>query len=154
MATITAIASGRWSADAATVWSSGAAPTSADDVVTPAATNLTSITIATSKFNLNAHGLLDNDPIVLGTSGALPTGVNTTTVYYVVNKTANDFQLEASIGGGAITLSGSQSGTHSFNKRFTVTLDTTGLVCKTFNFGRGWKLAASTTASAVVLTLP
>ena len=59
-----------------------------------------------------AHGLSNNDPVVFTTSGALPTGLTATTVYYVVNKNTDDFQVSATVGGSAINTSGSQSGTH------------------------------------------
>jgi hypothetical protein len=65
----------------------------------------------------NAHGLENGDPVKLTTTGALPTGLTANTVYYVVNKTANDFQLALSTGGAAINTSGSQSGTHTCTNR-------------------------------------
>lgn len=60
-----------------------------------------------------AHGLPDGSAIRLSTTGALPTGLSADTTYYIVNSTADTFQLEASVGGGAINTSGTQSGTHT-----------------------------------------
>jgi hypothetical protein len=60
-----------------------------------------------------AHGLLNDDPVVFNTSGALPTGLTAGTVYYVVNKNTDDFQVAATVGGAAINTSGSQSGTQT-----------------------------------------
>lgn len=59
------------------------------------------------------HGLVLNDPVVLSTTGALPTGFVAGTTYYIKNPTTNTFSLAASVGGGSITTSGSQSGTHT-----------------------------------------
>jgi len=60
-----------------------------------------------------AHGLPDGSAIRLSTTGSLPTGLSEDTTYYVVNGTTNTFELEASVGGGAINTSGAQSGTHT-----------------------------------------
>lgn len=60
-----------------------------------------------------SHGLSNGDPVVLSTTGALPTGYVAGTTYYVVNQTANTFSLAATVGGLAINTSGAQSGTHT-----------------------------------------
>lgn len=61
----------------------------------------------------NGHGLSDGDMVLMTTDGALPTGLAAGTVYFVVNSDTNTFQLEASVGGGAIETTGAQSGTHT-----------------------------------------
>lgn len=61
----------------------------------------------------NAHGLVNGSPIVLYTTGALPTGLVAGTTYYVVGATTNAFNLSATVGGAAINTSGSQSGVHT-----------------------------------------
>jgi len=60
------------------------------------------------------HGLEDGARMHLYTDGALPTGLSLLTDYYVVNATADTFQLSASLGGAAINTSGGQSGTHQY----------------------------------------
>lgn len=60
-----------------------------------------------------SHGRQNGDPIKFTTTGALPTGLIAGTTYYIVNKTANTFQVAATAGGTAIDTSGSQSGTHT-----------------------------------------
>lgn len=61
-----------------------------------------------------AHNLVAGDKVYFTTTGALPTGLTPNTHYYVLNPVANNtFNLEASLGGGAITTTGSQSGTHT-----------------------------------------
>jgi tyrosinase len=61
---------------------------------------------------LNAHGLLANAPVMFTTTGALPTGLVTQTIYYVKNPTTNTFEVSATPGGASINTSGTQSGTH------------------------------------------
>ena len=66
-------------------------------------------------FTSNAHGLLNGYLVQLKTTGALPSPLAVDTDYYVINKTANTFQLSTSYGGSAInTIGGTQSGTHYF----------------------------------------
>jgi hypothetical protein len=60
------------------------------------------------------HGLAVGDPIVLRTTGALPTGLTAGTTYYVVSTPlATTITISATAGGSAINTSGSQSGTHT-----------------------------------------
>lgn len=61
-------------------------------------------------FGLTAHGLANGTPVLMqravvaGALAALPTGFTELTVpYFVVNTAADTFQLEATVGGGAIT---------------------------------------------------
>lgn len=59
---------------------------------------------ATDTFTRTAHGLVNNDRINFGLlkSGVIPAGLNTTTFYYVVNKTDDTFQVSLTLGGAAI----------------------------------------------------
>ncbi len=59
---------------------------------------------------LTNHGFAAGAPILFSTTGALPTGIATGTTYYVLNPTANTFQIAATPGGAAIATSGVQSG--------------------------------------------
>lgn len=60
-----------------------------------------------------AHGKSNGQPVVLTTTGALPTGFTAGTWYYIVNVTTNTYQLSATVGGSGINTTGSQSGTHT-----------------------------------------
>lgn len=60
-----------------------------------------------------AHGMSNGDEVKFVTTGALPTGLAAGTVYYVVNKAADTFQVAATRGGAAINTSGTQSGVHT-----------------------------------------
>lgn len=72
------------------------------------------VTIASpGVLTLVGHGFAAGAPIMLFTTGALPTGLAAGTLYYVVSSAADTFSLAATAGGTAINTSGSQSGSHS-----------------------------------------
>lgn len=60
-----------------------------------------------------SHGLTDGDGILFTTTGALPTGLTANTIYYVINSTADTFQVTSHRDGSGINISGTQSGTHT-----------------------------------------
>lgn len=60
-----------------------------------------------------AHGLANGARVYLTTTGALPTGVVASQLYFVVNSAANTFQIANTSGGAAVSTSGTQSGTHT-----------------------------------------
>ena len=79
----------------------------------------------------NSHGLVEGTPVRFTTTGALPTGITASTTYYVKYLTANTFHLAATVGGTAITTSGSQSGTHTGTRGLiagTTSITATGAV--------------------------
>lgn len=77
--------------------------------------NTFTVTIASpAVFTKSTHGFIGGERIRLSTTGALPTGLNTTTDYYVLFVDANTFRLSLTLGGTAINTSGTQSGTHSY----------------------------------------
>lgn len=100
------------------------------------------VTIASpGVFTLNAHGLVNGDQVRLTTTGALPTGLNTSTTYFVVSSATNTFQLSLTLGGAAINTSGSQSGVHSVQYFPFGAGDgstTFGLPDMRAEFARGW----------------
>ncbi|MFN4360514.1 MAG: phage tail protein [Hylemonella sp.] len=73
------------------------------------------VTIATpGVFSKASHGFTGGERMRLSTTGALPTGLNTSTDYFVLYLTSGTFQLSLTHGGAPIATSGSQSGTHSY----------------------------------------
>lgn len=60
-----------------------------------------------------AHGLENGSLVTLTTTGSLPTGLTAGVSYYVVGKTAGNFQLALTPGGSPITTTGTQSGVHT-----------------------------------------
>ena len=73
------------------------------------------VTIASpGVFTRASHGFNGNERVRLSTTGALPTGLGTTTDYYVEVIDADTFYLASTFEGTPINTSGSQSGTHSY----------------------------------------
>lgn len=70
---------------------------------------------------LQDHRLAANDTVTFSTTGALPTGINAGTAYYVIVVDADHFQLSPSTSGFAITTSGTQSGVHTLTSNNTTT---------------------------------
>lgn len=85
-------------------------------------TNVT-ITIASPGVVSHAgHSFVAGDPIVLSTTGSLPTGLTAGTVYFVRNPVAGvSYELSITTGGASINTTGTQSGTHSAGRAFGTT---------------------------------
>lgn len=84
--------------------------------VTVAAQQSAAVTISNASpaiVTYNAHGLTAGRPIRLSTLGTLPAPLSPNTIYYVVNPTANNFQLSLTVGGAAINTSSAGSGLHN-----------------------------------------
>lgn len=73
---------------------------------------------------LVGHGYVDGDPVVFSEI-VTTTGLTAGTVYYVVNANADDFQVEASIGGGAVVLG---TGDGTANVHLVITDEVTGVI--------------------------
>ena len=85
-------------------------------------TALTSISNASpAVFTLASHGLVANDPLILSTSGTLPTGLTVGVVYYVISAglTSSEFEVSLTVGGAAVNTSSAGSGTHSMTYVYT-----------------------------------
>jgi len=73
-------------------------------------------TNATERINKVGHGLVNTTKVMFSNSGgALPTGLNNYTTYYVVNKNNDDFQVSLTSGGAAVTFSDDGSGTNQYH---------------------------------------
>lgn len=59
---------------------------------------------ALDQFTAAGHGLSNNQVLYFGAS-VVPSGMSALTKYYVVNKTANTFQISSTVGGTALSLS-------------------------------------------------
>ncbi|MBI1201502.1 MAG: hypothetical protein GC182_03220 [Rhodopseudomonas sp.] len=99
---------------------------------------------APGKVNWAAHGLVNDTPVLMTTTGALLTGLTAGNWYYIVNAGTNDFELSATAGGASIDFSGTQSGVHTAfangDNQF---------------FGNGWTLGGellTSVAAAIVTT--
>ena len=86
--------------------------------------DICTITIATpAVITQTAHGYVLGDAIKFSTTGALPTGLNTSAIYYVTNIATNTFNVsttyENAVAGTKINTTGSQSGEHKALKQGT-----------------------------------
>jgi hypothetical protein len=61
-----------------------------------------------------AHGVKENQQVVLATNGTLPGGLSTATPYFAVDIGANDFGLALRAGGAKIDITSTGSGTHTY----------------------------------------
>jgi hypothetical protein len=61
-----------------------------------------------------AHGLVNNDLIIMSSTGTLPAGLAEETQYYVINATANTFEVSLTVGGSAVDITDTGTGTHSW----------------------------------------
>lgn len=85
-----------------------------DKVMLGTLTSTVTITIASpGVVSWATNGLPNGTPVYLTTTGALPTGLSASTIYFVVNRAAGTFQLSATLDGAPIVTTGSQSGTHT-----------------------------------------
>ena len=85
-----------------------------DDTYLGTMSDAVSFTGATNDFiTSNAHGLINTQPIrVIGTD--LPAGLSIDTDYYVRDKTTNTFKVETSVGGGAVNITDTGTGTQTW----------------------------------------
>lgn len=130
-----------------------------------ATTSLGTVTITIASpgiLTLNNHGLLVGDTVTLATTGALPTGLSTSTTYFVISAglTTNSFELSATAGGSAINTSGTQSGTHTLtlttnNYILTLTPQPTAYAAgQEFEIKASFATTGSAQTSVQVGTLP
>jgi hypothetical protein len=70
----------------------------------------------------NGHGLSNADKVMFN-GASIPAALDEYTTYYVVNKTDNTFQVETSVGGGAVVFAGDGSGNYHKILRRSVDVD-------------------------------
>lgn len=72
-------------------------------------------TVVSSKITNNGHGLENGMRVrFFSSGGSLPSGINFGVDYYIVSKTTNDFRVSTTLGGTAITITGTGSGTLTY----------------------------------------
>ena len=82
--------------------------------------------IDSSTVNLldTGHGHIDGQELTLSAATSLPTGLLANTIYYVVNKTTNTFQVSLSSGGDAVAFTTNGSGTLTWTKTLLKAIST------------------------------
>ena len=79
------------------------------------------------KLDITSHGFLNDDRIMVTSSSQdLPAGLDSATVYYVINKTTNDFELSLTSSGSAVDITDNGTGTHIAKKVNVTTLSDDG----------------------------
>jgi hypothetical protein len=73
----------------------------------------TTVNVSTEVFTANGHGLSNGDEVQFITTDTLPAGLSINTTYHVITSTTNTFQVEATLGGGAIDITNAGVGTHT-----------------------------------------
>lgn len=79
-------------------------------------------TPATDRLNATAHGLVEGNAVNFRTTGTLPAGLAVGTVYSVINPTADDFQVTETVGGSAVDITDTGTGTHTATMEAAVDL--------------------------------
>jgi hypothetical protein len=79
----------------------------------------------TNTITITSHGFSNGNRLLFTSTGAVPTGLVAGTQYYVINKTANTFQISTSIGGSAVSITDVGSGLHTVvrNKDLSASFD-------------------------------
>jgi len=83
---------------------------------------------------LDAHGLVDDDTIVFGTSHTLPAGLSVDTLYYIINATTGTFKVSTSEGGSEVDITDTGTGIQSWYRH---------------SIGRAWQYSVSTSYKTV-----
>lgn len=82
-------------------------------VVTRALTSISNAATAVLTVSSADYLPLNNSPVRLTTTGALPTGLSVGVTYWVINASGTTFNLSATKGGAALGTSSAGSGTHT-----------------------------------------
>jgi len=75
------------------------------------------ITIASPGVATLGFSPVNGDAIVFQTTGTLPTGITSGTIYYVINASGQTCNISTTYGGSAINTTGTQSGTQQISAR-------------------------------------
>ncbi len=79
------------------------------------------------KLDITSHGFSnDNRIMITSSSQDLPAGLDSATVYFVINVTTNDFELSLTSGGLAVELTDNGIGTHTAKQVSEITLANDG----------------------------
>lgn len=99
-----------------------------------------------------------NQPVVLTTTGTLPTGIAAGTTVYVKDITGSTTTISATVGGAAINTSGTQSGVHTLNTNYNIPVTNTDYWLETGSTNK-WKMfdgsvqSQTSNPSNIILTL-
>ena len=134
---------GQVSANAFKLYDTAAHGTTAVATLTVATTD---VNTTTNFITATAHGLVNGAQLNYSNQGGTSiTGLTSGDDYYVVNKTANTFQLALTAGGDAIDLTGTGNNSQTFASTGNLNLTGTG------NNAQYFEIVAGTTATATAV---
>lgn len=111
------------------------------------------VDITTDTFTIIGHGLQNSNAVTF-VGGSLPTPLVTNTVYYVVGATTDTFQVSATLGGGAINITATGSGSVSRSPQLIMTDNATATVAgQVITVGSGFRIDTAATATLVATTV-
>ena len=84
--------------------------------------DITSINTGTDFLTSVAHGLVNGNQVFIYSDGTMPAPLESLNIYYVINKTADTFQLSLTSGGSAIDITSTGSGTIYFQSETAVVI--------------------------------
>ena len=92
-------------------------------VTRDAGQTFTTDSVTDDKLDITSHGFSNDDRIMVTSSSQdLPAGLDSATVYYVINATANDFELSLTSSGSAVDITDNGTGTHTAKQVAEITL--------------------------------
>lgn len=74
----------------------------------------------TDIITATSHGLSNGNRVLLDSTTTLPAALSAHTIYYVISATTNTFQVSTTVGGSAVNITDTGTGTHSFYTTFKV----------------------------------
>lgn len=97
------------------------------------------------KLDITAHGLSNDDRILVFSATTLPAGLATGKLYYVINAATNDFELSLTSGGVAVDITDGGTGTHTAILWEQATLTDQG------DYGTGKQILTGTTTFSAAM---
>lgn len=74
---------------------------------------------ATDFITCSGHGLTNNDPVMFTTTGTLPSGLATTSTYFVSEATTDTFKVAGTPGGATANITAVGTGTHTVVRAYS-----------------------------------
>jgi hypothetical protein len=68
------------------------------------ATQAGAVTLADDKVTCAAHGYVNGNKVIFMNPSAPGTGITEDAIYYVINKTTNDFEISTTLGGAKLDI--------------------------------------------------
>ena len=77
------------------------------------------ISTTAETFTIPDHALVNGDAVRVTSSTTIPAGLVSGRIYYIVERTAGTFKLSLTVGGSAVNITSTGTGTHTVTKEVT-----------------------------------